>query len=329
MSRATVKIGSTGSDVVIVQICLSARPIDGDFGELTEDAVMAFQIAEKLQPDGIVGPATWDALERVYQLPPPREVPILPPFSRAMTEEICAIAEESEIATYSWEERGDAPPGYIKGMAIAFGRVYCKLVAHDPSAREMARAATGHDADTDALDVYGEELQSFDWDTSQPGDDTLRYLFAFMLGLGMRESAGVYCEGRDMSATNVQSDTCEAGLFQMSWNAHNCSDQMAKLMEQYDGAGASCALAVFKEDVSCSDSSWSCYGSGDGLKYQQMAKSCPQFAVETAALGLRSLCQHWGPINRHEVELREDAEAMFAAVQDYLESKSDDRLART
>jgi hypothetical protein len=45
------------------------------------------------------------------------------------------------------------------------------------------------------------------------GPETLRPLFALMLGHGMRESSGRYCEGRDRSAENVASDTAEAGLF--------------------------------------------------------------------------------------------------------------------
>jgi hypothetical protein len=328
MSRPTLRIGSTGSDVVIVQICLRARPIDGDFGELTEDAVMAFQIKEHLSPDGVVGPQTWDALERVYHLPPPHEVPILPPFDEETIDEIGGIAMESEIAGYSWKDRGKAPAGYIKGMAVAFARVYCKLKAHDPAAREMAKADTG-DEDHDALAWYGDVFDDFDMDNDGFGVDTLRHLFALMLGLGMRESSGVHCEGRDMSAENVEADTCEAGLFQMSWNASSCSDEMQKLMDAYTSDGAACALDVFKQGVSCSQSDWSCYGSGSGAEYQALAKSCPQFAVETAAIGLRNLRQHWGPINRHEAELREESDEMLQAVQAFLETDSDRRLART
>jgi hypothetical protein len=45
-----------------------------------------------------------------------------------------------------------------------------------------------------------------------------------MLGHGMRESSGRHCEGRDLSADNVQSDTAEAGLFQTSYNAHSATE---------------------------------------------------------------------------------------------------------
>lgn len=36
--------------------------VDGVFGERTESAVIAFQTAHGLAPDGVAGPATWAAL---------------------------------------------------------------------------------------------------------------------------------------------------------------------------------------------------------------------------------------------------------------------------
>ena len=40
----------------------------------------------------------------------------------------------------------------------------------------------------------------------------------------------------------------------------------------------------------------------------------------SAAVGLRRLRQHWGPINRKEAELRTDADNVYKQVQQYLES---------
>jgi peptidoglycan hydrolase-like protein with peptidoglycan-binding domain len=36
--------------------------VDGEFGPLTEDAVMQFQITQGLEADGVVGKKTWAAL---------------------------------------------------------------------------------------------------------------------------------------------------------------------------------------------------------------------------------------------------------------------------
>lgn len=69
--------GSSGPSVVVVQVELNrisqnypAIPklsnVDGIFGSQTEAAVRAFQQIFDLNPDGIVGPATWYALVRLY-----------------------------------------------------------------------------------------------------------------------------------------------------------------------------------------------------------------------------------------------------------------------
>ena len=69
--------GSSGPYVVVIQTELNrisqnypAIPklasIDGIFGSRTEAAVRAFQEIFNLNPDGIVGPATWYALVRLY-----------------------------------------------------------------------------------------------------------------------------------------------------------------------------------------------------------------------------------------------------------------------
>ena len=69
--------GFTGPSVVTVQVSLNrisqnypAIPkipaVDGIFGSQTEAAVRKFQEIFNLTPDGIVGPATWYALVRIY-----------------------------------------------------------------------------------------------------------------------------------------------------------------------------------------------------------------------------------------------------------------------
>ena len=38
--------------------------IDGDFGKMTENAVKQFQKEHGLNDDGVIGPMTWDALQK-------------------------------------------------------------------------------------------------------------------------------------------------------------------------------------------------------------------------------------------------------------------------
>jgi hypothetical protein len=152
--------------------------------------------------------------------------------------------------------------------------------------------------------------------------DTLRHLYALMMGHGMRESSGQHCEGRDMSADNVSSDTAEAGLFQTSYNASNASNpEFDNLMDEYLAGLSPGYLDAFSEGVNCSSSDWDNYGSGRGEEFQELCKNAPAFAVESAALTLRNLANHYGPIIRKETELRAEADDMLADVQVYISER--------
>ncbi len=72
-----LRVGSTGPNVVVLQVSLNrisqnypAIPkipaVDGIFGSRTEAAVRSFQQIFGLTADGIVGPATWYEIVRVY-----------------------------------------------------------------------------------------------------------------------------------------------------------------------------------------------------------------------------------------------------------------------
>ena len=227
--------------------------------------------------------------------------------------DILRVAASSAIATYSWVGRGRAPAGYIKGMALSFGRLFYKLQDRDPVALEIAKASTT-DTRTDALAHYGVQFRALGMNNDATGVDTLRHLFALLLGLGMRESSGRYCEGRDRSASNVTADTAEAGLFQTSWNIRSCTPLLPPLFLAYKARSVG-FREVFTEGVSVRSGDLDNFGAGDGRDYQELAKSCPAFAVESTALGLRNRRAHWGPINQRTAELRSDADRMFLEVQ--------------
>ncbi len=72
-----VRLGDSGEDVYVVQQYLNEistnypaipkiSPIDGIFGEATENAVTSFQRIFNLTPDGVVGEATWNKLTLLY-----------------------------------------------------------------------------------------------------------------------------------------------------------------------------------------------------------------------------------------------------------------------
>lgn len=64
-----LKIGCKGKDVEDIQedlaiLSLYTSAIDGYFGRKTQQAVINFQKSEQIIPDGIVGPATYNALQK-------------------------------------------------------------------------------------------------------------------------------------------------------------------------------------------------------------------------------------------------------------------------
>jgi hypothetical protein len=324
-SKPVLGKGDNGPYVVELQSDLNMElddcnlTVDGDFGSKTEEAVYDYQRSRRLDADGIVGEQTWNALDTHM---PPYVPPGLPaPLSSKQQLDIAAIAITSKIASYSWRDRGQAPAGYVKGFALAWANTYRQLLMGYEPAVEMAKANTGNEKD--ALYQYKDTFRSLGMDNSKDGPDTLRHLWTLLMGLGMRESSGKHCEGRDQSASNTSSDTAEAGLYQTSWNAHSCSDSFDQLFTDFSVGAASDNpqgfLTFFEQGVSCSSSSWDNYGSGDGAAFQEMCKTQPSFACETCAITLRNLCNHYGPIVRFEVEVKPDAEKMLRAVQDYVD----------
>jgi peptidoglycan hydrolase-like protein with peptidoglycan-binding domain len=71
-SLALQRIGSNGAQVANIQRCLKKLgyfngPINGNFGAITQQAVIAFQQAKKLPADGVVGVGTERSLQQACQ----------------------------------------------------------------------------------------------------------------------------------------------------------------------------------------------------------------------------------------------------------------------
>lgn len=140
---------------------------------------------------------------------------------------------------------------------------------------------------------------------------TMLDTYTLLIGLGMRESSGKYCEGRDLSAGNVKSDEAEAGMFQASWNSSGADAELKMLFDQYSKDQSKCKLTLFAQGVTCKSHDAVNYGTGTGLAYQKLAKSCPAFAVDYAAVLVRVLKAHFGPINRKEAQIVPECRAML------------------
>jgi peptidoglycan hydrolase-like protein with peptidoglycan-binding domain len=317
-NRPTIGEGDVGIDV---KDLLGMLPTYY-FGSDLKKAVQDYQRSRGLDADGIVGPQTWAALESGA---PPYVPPGLPPpLSGAAQGDIENIAASSSVASHSWNDRGQAPIGYTKGVALAFANTYRQWQMKYPPAVDMAKANTG-DADRDVLSWEAGRFSAVGMDNSQDGPDTLRHLWAYILGLGIRESSGEHCCGRDMSVPpgyyGPESTTTEAGAWQTSFDASGCSSHFITLFNAFKaGSGNPQGFVdAFEEGVSCSSAEWECYGSGDGYRHQEISKSQPAYGAEVCAITLRHLRKHYGPVGRREVEILKSADQMLKQVQDYID----------
>jgi uncharacterized protein (TIGR02594 family) len=312
VERRELSSGDTGPDVVALQKALGI-PADGEFGPVTETQVKGFQAACDLDPDGVVGPNTWKEVDAL--------VARVAAGSEGLAPELAAdieqLAERSPLMSYSWPDRGRAPPGYIPGMALSFAVAMQWLNANDSAATLMAKAVGG--PDTDALKWLEQQFLAVGMRNDKPGIDILRHTFVLLIGLAMRESSGQYCEGRDMSATNTTADTCESGLTQQSWNSRAATAELPKLLNVF-WQNPNGFLETFNDGVEPSANDLAVYGTGGGARFQFLAKYCPLFAVMCAAVGVRVLKRHWGPLQRKEVTLNPDADALLLSVQQLVEA---------
>src|SRR5262245_42396906 len=226
--RPTIGRGDSGPEVVSVQKTLGL-PADGDFGPVTEAGVKGFQGAVGLGEDGIVGPNTWSALDELKRRLAAGNDGISDQLAEAIDR---TVADYSPVQAINWPDRGKPPSGYYAGMSKTFALALTRLKTGDEAAQIMAAAESGN-PDKDALTWYADEFAKHGMTNDVDGVETLRHLFVLMFGLGMRESSGNSWEGRDMSADNVQADTCEAGLFQTSWNISSCSSEIDALMAEF------------------------------------------------------------------------------------------------
>jgi hypothetical protein len=211
-------------------------------------------------------------------------------------------------------------------MALCMGEAHCRLIEDDPVAHQMVRVVN---AANDVFDTCNDQFIIAGMPNyGQSERDRLRHLYAFLTGLGMRESSGRYCEGRDMSASNTSSDTAEAGLFQQSWNLRSTNSAIVTLYEQFNGPLACRGyVEIFRQGVESNDGEFDCYGSGDGERFQETCKLAPEFAAATAAIGLRTLCNHWGPVNRGEVTLLPSLDDVYRRVQIIVDEQDDPAVA--
>jgi len=254
------------------------------------------------------------------QSSPEEEMLFSESLSGRYSQQILQIADNSSCASYSWKNRGHAPKGYVKGVALNFARSICRLRVNtrNNAAQVMSMANTHSDA-KDALTHYESVFAALKISVNEAGESNLRSIYTLGLGLGMRESSGKYCEGWDTSAgSHRPSSAGEAGTFQVSYDSIGATPALQQLYSEYQANTDRCMLDIFKEGASCR--AQSILGTGAGADFQRFNKACPAFATEYAMTLLRVLRGHFGPINRREAEVKLQCNQMLASVQQLVDS---------
>jgi hypothetical protein len=234
-----------------------------------------------------------------------------------------AIAANSNCASVNWANRGRAPKAFVRGVALVFAKAVCQPERTDVKVVSAAREIDTASERTDALAWYDAKFQKAGMSNAESGIDTLRHAYALLIGLGMQESSGKYCVGRDRSADFSSADSAEAGLFQTSWGAHVTHQSLAQLFETYKSDQRGCWLDLFRQNVSCSAWDARTWGEGPGAEWQQLTKACPVFATEYAAVVIRThggSKGEFGPIRHGQAEVRPECDAMLSQVQAFVRS---------
>lgn len=243
-----------------------------------------------------------------------------PVVAKIFAAQIKNFASSSTCAQFSFANRGQAPQGYIKGMALSYARSLCRIKAPGltkPGASVLA-SANSQNANKDILAHYQNLLSPLGLITDTSGTGPLEATYTVGIGLGMRESSGQHCEGWDTGAgSNRPSDEAEAGLFQVSYNSVSASAELKKLYDEYQADPSRCLLDVFSEGVSCHTQS--ILGTGAGADYQKFNKICPAFAAEYAMTLVRVLRTHFGPLNRKEAQVVPECQSMLSHVRQIVE----------
>ena len=243
-------------------------------------------------------------------------------------DQIVAIANASACRSAGWkDDNGKAPAAYVRGLALVFARSVCHADRPDVKVVSAARGPAGGVLDkTDALAWYDSEFANLGMSNVTNGVDTLRHVYTLMFGLGIRESSGRYCVGRDTTADFTAAESAEAGLFQTSWGVSKVDPSLPDIFTSYQADHSGCLLDVFSKGVTCGAGDAKTWGTGTGASWQELTKACPAFSAEYAAVVLRKSGGskgEFGPIRKRVVELKPECDAMLLQVQQLVQASPD------
>lgn len=231
------------------------------------------------------------------------------PTKEISFESVKEIAVNSQCAKYSFKGgQGLAPKSFLKGIALTYAKAACNPLRADVVVASQPLGS----ASKDALAHYGISTET--------SDEILRQVYSLLVGSAMRESSGRWCVGKDAGASNFSAETCEAGLYQTSFNSRSAHRELPLMFASYKANPKGCFFEVYSQGISCDKSNLKNYGFGDGVIFQKLSKECPAFATEYAAVMFRTQRTHYGPLNTRKAELRPECTAMFKMVYDLVKA---------
>jgi hypothetical protein len=255
------------------------------------------------------------------------------------TDPIETIARASSCRSDS-----QAPSAYVAGLALTFARALCQ--PDRPDVKVISSAAGDPSTPrgkSDGLTIFDPTFERLGMHNNIDGVDSLRHTYVLLLALGLVESSGRYCVGRDTTENFTKADSAEAGLLQTSFGAREFNSTLEPMFRSYQGQHdpARCMFDVFSQNIRCSKADAGNFGdpSSDGFQWQALTKQCPAFSAEYGAVVLRThggfrSNGEFGPINCFvhpflqksgrwcdKPTLRSSCDVMFTKVQDFV-SKS-------
>lgn len=213
--------------------------------------------------------------------------------------------ENSDCAKASHQGgQGRAPIGFLRGVASTYAWALCNKSG---DVYQIASQPLG-DAKKDALTHYGFKGQS--------AEDRLNGTFSLIIGSAGQETSWRWCLGKDPGAQNTTAETCEAGLYQTSWNSRHAHPALRRLYDAFVEYPLACFEQEYKANLAtCSAANLKNWGTGEGVNFQYMSKGCPGFATEYHAIMLRVGRSHYGPVNTKKSELKPQCTAMFESIR--------------
>lgn len=266
-----------------------------------------------------------------------------PALRNALVLEICQSVEGSPLATREWKSLSAHSPrrygpdlepphiGYIKGMCLSFARSYCRLLAGEQVARDMA-APVRLGNPSDVLWVYRHAFSRLPPSRDNSDVTSLRHLYTAMIGYGSLESSGRYCTGRDLKNDESDtSETAESGILQTSYNTiegpghERIRRGIAALTAQYAARPEKGFLWIFQEGSGCrwGRVSQRFYGTGPGRQFQELSRFAPAFAAETSAISLRYHADDYVTSDYDKVEILPECDQLLLQVQHLIDRSSD------